>query len=725
MATFTVNAAAGFDFLSIDLFDLFNYPTETKSAAQYRLSSGAADFTTFLGAGFAYAGTTPDALTAGTVAGFFRVVGGAAQYTLVGLSLSFTDFESFRASGDTIGFLGTLLAGNDTINGNAGIDVLFGISGNDRLDGKSGADVMYGGSGNDVYVVDNPGDIVSETGDGLYDGSGTDTVESSISYALGFDIENLTLTGSANVNATGNVDANVLTGNAGNNVLDGRIGADAMSGGAGNDTYIVDDNADVVIDTAGTDIVYTGAQTHTLAAGIENAVMTGNALVLTGNGLANRIDGNDSTNAISGEGGNDVINGFGASDQINGGAGNDTISCGDGDDIAVGGLGNDVLNGGDGDDLLDTVPGTHRSGADSLAGGLGNDVYGVDSALDTITEAAGAGIDRVESAISFTLPVNVEDLKLEGATNLIGSGNALANKIFGNSGHNYLNGFAGADRMFGGDGNDTYVVDNAGDLAFENSGAASGTDLVQSSVSFRISLNVENLTLTGAANIDGTGNSGVNTIVGNTGNNVLNGLAGADSMLGGLGNDTFIVDNGGDAATDTGGIDIVKASVTYTIGAGIDNLELTGSAGISGNGNTLNNVMTGNAAANTLSGDLGNDTLDGKGGQDTLVGGAGADKFVFSALSPLFDFLPDFTHLADDIVISAAAFGGGLVAGGAVLVTAGPAAVGAGVAQMVYNNATGALIWDVNGSSAGGATQFAQLTGLPALVTAADFVVIA
>ena len=82
-------------------------------------------------------------------------------------------------------------------------------------------------------------------------------------------------------------------------------------------------------------------------------------------------------------------------------------------------------------------------------------------------------------------------------------------------------------RMAGGAGNDTYVVDNVGDIVVEKAGE--GTDLVQSSVTFTLAANVENLTLTGGANINGTGNALGNFLVGNTGNNTLNGGAGADT----------------------------------------------------------------------------------------------------------------------------------------------------------------------------------------------------
>jgi Ca2+-binding RTX toxin-like protein len=94
---------------------------------------------------------------------------------------------------------------------------------------------MSGGLGNDTYVVDNPGDVVTEAAS-----AGTDAVSASVTYTLSANVENLTLTGTAAINGTGNSRANVITGNAGNNTLDGGAGADTLVGGAGNDTYVVD-----------------------------------------------------------------------------------------------------------------------------------------------------------------------------------------------------------------------------------------------------------------------------------------------------------------------------------------------------------------------------------------------------------------------------------------------------------------------------------------------------
>ena len=278
------------------------------------------------------------------------------------------------------------------------------------------------------------------------------------------------------------------------------------------------------------------------------------------------------------------------------------------------------------------------TGADSMIGGAGNDTYIVDNTGDVVTEAANAGTDVIQSSVSYTLSVNVENLTLTGTSAINGTGNTLANVITGNSAANTLSGGAGADTMIGGAGDDTYMVDNTGDKITEN--ANEGMDTVKSSVTYTLGSNLENLTLTGTSAINGIGNtldnyiignSANNTLTGNAGNDTLDGGAGADTMIGGAGNDTYIVDNTGDVVTENvnEGTDTVQSSVTYTLGANIENLTLTGSMAINGTGNTLANIITGNSANNTLTGNAGNDTLAGGLGNDILTGGDGSDTYRF------------------------------------------------------------------------------------------------
>jgi Ca2+-binding RTX toxin-like protein len=251
-----------------------------------------------------------------------------------------------------------------------------------------------------------------------------------------------------------------------------------------------------------------------------------------------------------------------------------------------------------------------------------------------VTEAAGGGTDTVNSSVNWTLGAETERLVLTGTASLTGIGNGLANVITGNAAANVLNGGVGADTMQGGLGNDTYVVDDAGDVTSDTG----GVDTVQSSVTITLHASIDNLVLTGAAAINGTGNglwnvmtgnAAANTLDGGIGNDVLNGGLGADTMIGGAGHDTYHVDNVGDQVTDTGGgNDHVHSSITYTLGSTIEYLTLTGSAAINGTGNALNNLIYGNAAANVIDGGLGADFMVGGNGNDTYYVENGSDQIT-------------------------------------------------------------------------------------------------
>ena len=464
--------------------------------------------------------------------------------------------------------------GNELDNiliGNDGNNVLKAFDGNDTLDGGLGADSMTGGTGNDAYYVDNVGDVIVETQDN--GAGGYDTVYSSVSYTLSDQVEALILTGTADLNATGNALANVLTGNVGNNVLDGGAGADTMAGGLGDDTYYVDHTGDVVVENPGegTDLVYASIS-YALTDNVENLTLTGTAPInATGNALDNVLTGNDGANKLDG-----------------------------------------------------------GIGADTMIGGHGDDTYYVDNVGDVVVEFADGGLggyDTIVSSVTYALPAQVEAIQLTGTANIDATGNDLANVLKGNDGNNVLDGGAGADTMTGGLGDDTYIVDNAGDVVNESVGG--GTDLVKSSVSYTLTGNVENLTLTGLDHIDGTGNALANSLVGNDSDNVLNGMAGPDTMAGGLGNDTYYVDHSGDVVIELpgGGTDLVMSTISYTLTDNVENLTLIGHDPISGTGNSLDNVIVGNDAANTLKGMDGADILDGGAGADTMIGGTGDDTY--------------------------------------------------------------------------------------------------
>jgi Ca2+-binding RTX toxin-like protein len=249
--------------------------------------------------------------------------------------------------------------------------------------------------------------------------------------------------------------------------------------------------------------------------------------------------------------------------------------------------------------------------------------------------------------------------------------------------------------------------------------AGGGTDTVRSSISYTLPANVEKLMLTGTANINGTGNALANTLTGNGGNNVLNGKGGADSMSGKAGNDTYLVETVGDKAVESAdqGTDLVKSSISFTLGNNVENLTLTGSGAINGTGNTLANVISGNAAANTL---------NGKEGNDTLKGGAGQDRFLFNTTpnsSSNVDKITDFAPVDDVIRLENAVFTG-LPTTGTLAAAAYATGTAASTAshRIIYDPATGVVRYDADGTGPIAAVKVAVLTTKPA-VTRADFYV--
>lgn len=249
----------------------------------------------------------------GTVISSSFLINNSSVYTATGMSASAHQLHIHALTfGDTQATYSYVLQGNDTINGSAGNDTLVGYGGNDVLKGNGGADVIYGydgndtliggagndtltgGSGNDVYIVNNSGDVVTE-----YSNAGTDLVKSSVSRTLGANQENLTLTGTAAINATGNTQNNILAGNNAANKLFGGLGADKLLGNGAADRLFGQNGNDTLIGGTGNDL---------LVGGKGKDILTGG----TGN---DTFDFNTVSETLAGTN-RDVINDFAAGDKI-------------------------------------------------------------------------------------------------------------------------------------------------------------------------------------------------------------------------------------------------------------------------------------------------------------------------------------------------------------------------------------------------------------------------
>jgi Ca2+-binding RTX toxin-like protein len=327
---------------------------------------------------------------------------------------------------------------------------------------------------------------------------------------------------------------------------------------------------------------------------------------------------------------------------VYGGAGNDTLLGGAENDYFYGYGGNDSLVGGEGNDGL-----SGGAGVDTLVGGPGDDTYYV-TADDVIVEEAGGGTSDSASSYlpNYTLPANVEYLYLQGDQPINGTGNSQPNNIYGNEadnqltgggdndyltgshGNDSLDGGTGDDTLYGGTGNDTLAggggtdyldgesgddtyVDPQGDIIYE--AANRGIDTIQSSTAFSLESypNIENLTLTGSAAINGRGNGAANIITGNNGRNSLAGLEGDDRIVGNNGIDTL---NGGD-------------------------------------GN------------DTLIGGSGRDILIGGRNNDTMTGGADPDTFRFAVANTGNDVINSFNVSEDRFDLTGGTFSSATIVG--------------------------------------------------------------
>lgn len=443
-------------------------------------------------------------------------------------------------------------------------DVVRGGAGNDALVGGSGIDLAdYSIAPGRVWVQLN-------TGAAPNDGSGgTDTL-SGIENLTGSAFDDLLIGDVVDNVLTGGLGSDTLIGEGGNDTLVGGAGApNQMQGGIGDDIYIVDAN-DTVVEflNQGTDEIRTSRSVQTLAANVEILTYTGaGAFTGVGNNL---------------------------------------------DNILTGGAGDDLLAGRGGDDILQGLGGSDTADYYNAAGGVTADV------------ATGASDDGDGGVDTF---VSIESLRGSSFGDLL-YGDAGANVLDGGAGDDVLVGRGGNDVLRGGSGRDTadYSAAASGVTVLLNPGTASdgdgGTDSLVSIEDIVGSAHGD--LIVGSAGMNRlSGGAGQDILIGGGGNDILVGGAGLSNQLqGGTGDDWYIIEANDTCVEFLGeGIDTIEAKIgSYTLGNNVENLLYTGAGDFVGNGNALDNVITG--------GDF-NDILRGKGGNDTLLGGQGRDEAQF------------------------------------------------------------------------------------------------
>jgi len=557
--------------------------------------------------------------------------------------------------------------GNDSITSGNGFDLLFGDAGADTLQGGNGNDTLSGGDGDDALVG----------------GAGNDQFDWNASQ---------------------------------------RGGVDTMRGGAGNDQYFIS-ASDVVSEylVDGNDTVWVDfAGTYVLPWGVENLTLTGS--LAGANGTGNVLN-----NVITGNTVNNVLNGLAGNDLLLGAAGNDRLSY-------TGGL--DTLDGGAGGDTA-----AFSGFGSAVSVNLGYAGY----------EASTRDQPNLESGTWRTIAdlANVEHV----------TGSSYADRLTGNGGNNLLSGGSGNDRVSYTGGLDTLDGGSGGDTAdFSAFGSAVSVNLGYAGyeASTRDQPNLDSGTwrniadlvnvehLTGSSYADRlTGNASNNLLSGGNGNDRLSYTGGLDTLDGGAGGDTADFSAFAAAVSVNLGYAGYEASTrdqtnldsgTWRTIADLANVEhVTGGAYADRlTGNTGNNVLEGGGSHDALTGGDGADTLLGGAGNDTLTGGVGADRFDFTAAlsaSTNVDRIADYS-LTDDLIRLDndvfTAFVSENVALAAAAFYSAPGAISAHDAddRIVYNSTTGNLYYDPDGTGAAAPTQFATLSGAPAL-NAADFFVVA
>jgi len=596
--------------------------------------------------------------------------------------------------------------------GTNGNDTLVGLDDvSDDFTGKLGNDVLIGGDGfvTDWAHYDNaPASVTVNLAAGTATGGdGNDTL---------FGIEGVTGSKFNDTLRSGAGLDSFLYGGAGNDTLIGDNGFDSLKGGAGNDSLIGGEGFDSADYSDAISAVSVNLKTGTATGGAGNDTLSGIEKVI-GSNFNDILVGGISDIGIYGYGSNDIYGGKGndtiigadnSVNTLNGGDGNDSIIGGTDNDQLIGGLGADVLSGGEGFDsasYYDAVSAvTVNLKTGTATGGAGNDIL--------------KGIENVQgSQFNDTLIGNDTGVYLFGdlGNDVLLGGNDFDN-LDGGSGDDTLNGGNGGGQLTGGWGDDVLTGGKGSDWAnfYESvtvnlaAGTATGAE--------------GNDTLKEIENVNGSGAN--DTLIGDANANILDGGYGDDWLVGGQGDDMLIGGKNVDWASysdATSAVIVDLAAETATGGAGNDTLrEIENVQGSKFNdtlkGNDLDNSLDGGAGNDKLNGGLGfdtlkggagNDTLDGREDEDTLTGGGGNDIFKFTVNGPA-DKITDFNVTNDTIQLENGVFKA-LTATG--VLAAGQFKVGAKAVDandfVIYNKATGALLYDADGN---GATAAVQIT---------------
>ena len=535
-----------------------------------------------------------------------------------------------------------------------GPDALIGAAGDDTLQGGSGGamgnDTLSGGAGNDLYLISNVKDVIIEAA-----GAGTDTIRllANANYTLAANVENLQL-GDTATKATGNGLDNIITGNSLANTILGAAGADLLDGGAGNDS---------LSGGAGNDTLNSGIGLDTIQGGEGNDTAKIDWSTLSGAAITNKVEKITGTSSYKGT--ITAKNSRGTvlsqvtldsieSIQLNGKAWSPVPA-----EPAKPGVSINRISTATNTGEQDTNKGTFIQYNVVLQSAPIENVT-INFASSDATEGLVLTPSLTFTAKNWSQP---QALKVQGVDDFLEDGNvaytisgkiktedlfynrisvSVINLINNNDNEDAIQNFKGTsdvdiysgkngnDRIYGGADQDSLRGGRGDDQIF---GEGDEDRLFGDEGNDKIYGGYENDKLDGGTGDDKLyGEYGQDTLLGGIGNDILNGGEEDDSMVGGVGNDTYYVDDTNDKINDLGAttdIDtvIITQTISYTLGANIENASIEAKGNGNLTGNTLNNDLEGNDGKNVLDGGTGNDSLDGGSGADSLLGGIGNDAF--------------------------------------------------------------------------------------------------